>query len=158
MEQSLTLLRRTRATILRTTADLSEEQLHRIPEGFGNNILWNIGHLVVSQQFLTYELAGLPKNISQDWWARFAEGSSPKHWQGRIDTDELLESSLSLIDKTQHDWEQGLFADLPPSQTSFPYTTSFGGDLNSVLEALHYNNFHEGVHYGTIRALRRIVA
>ena len=145
MEQALTLLRRTRETILRTTADLSKEQLHHIPEGFGNNILWNMGHLVVSQQFLTYRLAGLPMNVSEDWWARFAEGSSPRDWQGSIDIDELRERSLELVDRTVRDWEQGLFADLPPGQTKFPYATSFGGELTSVLEALHYNIFHEGV-------------
>ena len=35
------------------------EQLALIPEGFHNNILWNIAHCVVTQQLLCYKLAGV---------------------------------------------------------------------------------------------------
>lgn len=157
MEPALTLLERSRESMLRTLDEFSEEQLYRIPEGFGNNILWNFGHLVVSQQFLTYDLAGLPMNVSDDWCERFIEGSSPRNWQGNVDAVALREASLNLVARTQEDWQQGLFEGVSASQTKFPYTTSFGGELNSVQDALHYNNYHEGVHYGTIRALRLFV-
>jgi len=157
MEQALILLERTRMSMLKTLDEFSEAQLYRIPEGFGNNIVWNFGHLVVSQQFLTYDLAGLPMNVSEDWIERFIEGSSPKNWAGKVDLEELREASLRLVVKTQEDWQAGVFADVSQMKTQFPYKTSFGGELNSVREALHYNNYHEGVHYGTIRALRLFV-
>ena len=42
------------------------EQLNRIPEGFSNNLIWNIGHIIVSQQSLVYRLSGLPTYVSEE--------------------------------------------------------------------------------------------
>ena len=38
----------------------SLEQLNTIPSGMSNNLIWNLGHVVVSQQKLVYALSGLP--------------------------------------------------------------------------------------------------
>jgi len=35
------------------------EQLNKIPEGFSNNLIWNIGHIIVTQQVLIYKLSNL---------------------------------------------------------------------------------------------------
>jgi hypothetical protein len=160
VKHALELLYQTRHTMLATIKGLSKAQLYEIPAGFGNNILWNFGHLVVSQQFLTYRLAGLEVAVSEDWQGYFIEGSNPKDWpQNMQDTFEfaaLWEQSLSLVTQTQQDWQAGRFEGL--SQTQFPYTTSFGGVLTSVTEAIHYNNFHEGVHFSTLRTIKRLIS
>ena len=153
VEKALGLFERTRYSMLKTLDEFSEEQLYKIPDGFGNNILWNFGHLVVSQQFLTYDLAGLPMTVSEDWKERFIEGSSPRNWQdNNIDIQALRDASLSLVTKAQEDWQRGVFENI-----NFSYQTSFGGELKTPLDAINYNNYHEGVHYGTIRALRLFV-
>jgi hypothetical protein len=33
------------------------EQLNKIPEGYNNNLIWNIAHVVVVQQMLVYKLS-----------------------------------------------------------------------------------------------------
>lgn len=35
------------------------DQLNKIPEGFNNNLIWNIGHEIVAQQALIYKSSGL---------------------------------------------------------------------------------------------------
>lgn len=159
VEQALELLYKTRQTMLATINGLSQDQRYNIPAGFGNNVLWNFGHLVVSQQFLTYQLAGLDVNVPEDWQAYFIEGSNPKNWpqnmQDTLDFAALCEQSLALVTQTQQDWQAGRFEEL--SHTQFPYTTSFGGVLTSVSEAIHYNNFHEGVHFSTLRTIKRLI-
>ena len=35
------------------------EQLNKIPEGFSNNLIWNIGHIIVAQQRLVYAASNL---------------------------------------------------------------------------------------------------
>ena len=41
---------------------LSIEELNEIPEGFNNNIAWNFGHVIISQQMLCYVRAGIPSH------------------------------------------------------------------------------------------------
>ncbi len=57
----------------------SLEELNKVPKEFNNNIIWNIAHLVVTQQLLTYNLSGLPMLISDEmvkntervlWWQK----------------------------------------------------------------------------------------
>ena len=58
MKVQFDILAKTRAIILYYIKELSLDQLHIIPDGFNNNIAWNIAHLVVTQQLLHYKLSG----------------------------------------------------------------------------------------------------
>jgi hypothetical protein len=42
------------------------DQLNTIPEGYSNNLIWNIAHIIVLQQMLVYKLSGLPMMISDE--------------------------------------------------------------------------------------------
>lgn len=44
----------------------SLEQLNKIPNGFSNNLIWNLGHIIVAQQGLVYSLSGLSMNITTE--------------------------------------------------------------------------------------------
>ncbi|PHO01645.1 damage-inducible protein DinB, partial [Rhodobacteraceae bacterium 4F10] len=59
MNKQFEVLKRSRDLVLKRIEGLSLEQLHIIPEGFNNNIAWNVAHLVVTQQLLHYKLSGL---------------------------------------------------------------------------------------------------
>ena len=37
---------------------LTTEQLNKIPEGYNNNIIWNLAHLIYAQQSICYVGAG----------------------------------------------------------------------------------------------------
>jgi hypothetical protein len=45
---------------LRFFEEYSLEQLNKIPEGFSNNLIWNIGHVIVAQQSLVYRGSNQP--------------------------------------------------------------------------------------------------
>ena len=47
--------------------NLDLEQLNKVPEGYNNNIFWNIAHTVVTQQILVYKLSGLPMLLEEDF-------------------------------------------------------------------------------------------
>ena len=85
----LTLLYTNRAKLKEIMDQLSEEKLLHIPHGFNNNILWQIGHCVVSQQRLMSLRSGLAMYISESDNNNFNIGSSPKSWIGLPDIQEI---------------------------------------------------------------------
>lgn len=59
MNAQLNVLKVTREFIHNIVKDLSLEKIHEIPNGFNNNIAWNVAHLTVTQQLLQYKLSNL---------------------------------------------------------------------------------------------------
>ena len=137
-----------RQLIQQALAGLSEEAYFNMPQGFDNNIAWNLGHIIVTQQALHYRLSGQPTVTTREDTAMFKTGTSPADWSRRPDTTRLLALLVETRPKLQDDYAAGLFADFRP------YTTSTGVVLQTIEDALAFNNFHEGLHLGAILALR----
>ena len=127
----------------------SLEDLNKIPEKFNNNLIWNIAHLVVTQQLLTYSLSGLPMQISDELVNKYKKGSKVAGNVSQEEINEIKGLLFSTIEQTKEDYENGVF-------NSFqPYTTSTNSTLKSFEEAMEFNNFHEGIHLGYILALKK---
>lgn len=122
-----------------------------IPKGCNNNMLWQIGHCVVSQQRLMYTLSSLPMNVSDSYFMNFKIGTSPKNWLETPDIEEVKTSLIETVDILKRDFEQGLF------QEYKAYTTFAGITLNNVHDAFVYSNYHEGVHVGNLEIFSRIL-
>ncbi|GEM_PF-2526923 len=60
MPKPLDIIRNTRKRLSEMADGHTLEQLNRIPEKYNNNLAWNLGHVVASQQVLCYELSALP--------------------------------------------------------------------------------------------------
>jgi len=132
--------------------DLSTEELLAIPEGFNNNILWNVGHVVVTQQTLTYGLAGQPMHVPDEYLGLYRKGTSPKDWQDTPDIEELKSLVVELPEKFIADYESGHFANYKG------YTSAgTGAVLNTIDDGIAFNDFHEGLHLGNILDLRKFI-
>lgn len=152
MKFSFDALRATRNNILKDIEGLSLEQLNAIPTGFNNNIVWNMAHLVATQQLLVYGLSGTPFVIAQDLIDAYRKGTKPEQPATQEQVDEYKKLFLTTIDKMEEDYDKRIFG------TQFKsYTTSYNITLATLENAIEFNNVHEGVHYGIIRALRRAV-
>jgi hypothetical protein len=132
---------------------LSDEQLLKIPDGLNNNLLWQLGHLVSTGQGLSYRLSGLPQGIPSHYGPMFGKDSSPLNWDNAddIDISEIKSLLLSTLTQTRKDIEAGIFKEYTT------YQTSFGVTLNSFEESLIFRNVHEGLHLGSMMALRKLV-
>ncbi len=144
------LLRQTRQNVLATIKDLTLDQLNTIPPGFNNNILWNVGHIVITQQALQYRPSGLPMHITDDVFELFKKGSSARQYEQET-VDHLKNIYLSMVDLLEDDVASGRF------QTFKEYPTSYGVVLRSIEDAIGFNNLHEGVHFGYIMAQKRAI-
>ena len=151
MNKQFEILKKSRALVLKKVDNLSIEQLHKIPEGFKNNIAWNVAHLVVTQQLLNYKLSGLNCLASDELIETYKKGTLPTETFSEEEFEEVKELLVGLPDTLQEDYEAGIFTEFNA------YETSLGFTLDSIETAISFNNLHEGIHLGTIMALVKLV-
>ena len=125
------------------------EDLVIIPDGFNNNMYWNIAHTVATQQLLHYYLIGNPFRIDKYWVETYKKGTLPTLEVSVAEVEDLgfLLSETSKI--LLKDYDADFFSDYTP------YTTSFGLDLKNIQDAIIFNNVHESLHLGYAMAQKR---
>ncbi len=149
--RSIDFLKAIRQLYVELTKDLTPEQWLEIPPGRSNNILWNVGHAVVTQQMLHYALAGQPMHVDQGLVEALRKGSSPAGWKQPPDIERIRRLLTQLPQQLERDYAAGLF------QQYNSYPTSVGVTLASIEDALEFNNFHEGAHLGMAMAIAKMV-
>jgi hypothetical protein len=127
------------------------DQLNKIPEGYSNNLIWNIGHIVVVQQMLVYKLSGLPMMVSDEMVNTYKKGSKPEHNVSQNEVDEIKSLLMKTIDQTKEDFTNKIFKNYQE------YTTSIGFTIKSAEDAMAFNYFHEGLHIGVMMSLRKFL-
>lgn len=152
IEKQADNLKKGRALMLKVIDGYSLEQINKIPDGFKNNIGWNIAHLVVTPYLLMYKLSGLTPAISEEMIEKYKKDSSP---QGNIidqqEWDEIKTLFTAFPNKLEADYKNGIF------KTYKEYTTSVGVTLNNIDDVISFNAFHEGIHLGVLLGLRKLV-
>lgn len=151
MSQLFTITETSRNLVSKILESHSLDQLNKIPEGFNNNMFWNIAHIVVTQQLLVYKLSGLPMMVSDEIIEKYKKGTKPEQDATQADLDEIRSLLFVTIKKAKEDYDSGVFKNYQE------YPTSTGFILNNVEDALAFNNFHEGLHIGILMNLRKLV-
>lgn len=141
----------TRTTLLKLLNNLTPEQLCFIPKGFNNHILWNIGHILVTEQLLSYKLSDLEMHIDKEFVALYGKGSVPKKNISSKDVDAVISQLIPVIKKAKEDYKNGVF------KTFYEYKTSIGITLNNIDDAIQFNSFHEGIHLGIILSIKKLL-
>ncbi len=151
MKTQFDILRKVRELVVKSIQGLSLEQLHAIPEGFKNNIAWNVAHLVVTQQLLHYRLSGKDCLIPEELIEENRKGTSPTKKFTQEEFDEILELLKGLPNTLEEDFNEGIFTEYKE------YPTSTGFVLDTIETAITFNNFHESLHLGVIMSLKKLV-
>ncbi|WP_207423882.1 DinB family protein [Desertivirga brevis] len=129
----------------------SLDELNNIPKGFNNNIIWNIGHVIVAQQSLIYKSSAQSMLISEDLFHKYKPGTKPTEVVDQEEADELRQLLTTLIPLTINDFHSGKF------KVFNARTTGTGFLLSSLTDAFVFNNFHEGLHLGYIISIRKFL-
>lgn len=151
MEKEFEILKLNRILVLKSIESLSINQLNIIPDGFKNNIAWNLAHLLVTQQLLCYKLSGLEMFLDQPIVEKYQKGSAPSENMRTEELTMIKDQFLVLVEKFREDYGNGIFKDY----TS--YKTSVNISLETIEDAIKFNNYHEGIHLGYILALKKLV-
>lgn len=151
MQKQFETLLKTRQLFLKLIENLTNEQLNKIPQGFKNNIVWNIAHLTVTQQLLCYKLSGLNCLLSEEMIAKFQKGTAPNYIVSKREFETIKEQFLQLPLKLKEDYEKGIF------KNYYEYKTSVDITLNSFEDGIMFNTYHEGIHMGIILQLLKFI-
>jgi hypothetical protein len=144
MDQHIIELALKRSRLLNLTKEVSNAQYNLIPLGFNNNIIWNIGHLIVFSENLLYEKSGLSLPDHYLSLKKFHMGTIPK---GDIEKEEIA----YLRDLYMNSFN--IFAaDLSNIKGSH---TASQDDLKIDERIMNFLLFHEDQHYQRVYALMK---
>lgn len=151
MRTQIEIIRKTRTFLLDLIKDISDDQLNKIPSGYKNNIIWNMGHLIASQQGLCYVRSNLPIVVDEGYMKLFKPETKPEGIISSDAIDTIKKLLLPTIDRLESDYKQHMF-------TSFkPFKNRYGVELQTIEDCINFVVCHEGIHLGYILALRRLV-
>ena len=151
MESTFKILMTNRNIHLSFLEKYTLEQLNNTPQGFSNDLVWNVGHIIAVQQRLAYILAGLPMNITDEFFEKHKPGSKPTGNATQTEVDILKGLVLTLAEKTIEDYKNGVFVNCKE------ITTLTGFNLSSTADAFQFINYHEGLHLGLMMNIRKFV-
>lgn len=152
MHITFAITQTSREVLTRLLENHTLEQLNKIPEGFNNNLIWNIGHIIVVQQMLVYKLSGLPMLISDEMVNTYKKGTKPER---EITQEEVIQMGsllLETIRQTEADYKDKIF------KTYQEFTSMSGFTMNNVEDALAFNYYHEAIHTGIIMGIRKFIS
>jgi hypothetical protein len=93
----------------------------------------------------------LPMHIPDSLFEKYQNGSRPDEKTTQAEVDEIKSLLVDLVEKTQADFEAGIF------KTFHPYQTKTGFKLETLEEAIAFNNYHEGVHLGIMLQIKKFL-
>jgi hypothetical protein len=149
MNWTFDILEKNRKLMVSFLENYSVEQLNEVPKGFNNNIIWNIAHLIATQQLLTYKLSGIPMRVDEAFVETYKKGTKTVAYVSAEEIAQIKELLFSSVEQTKEDYAIGMF------KAYNAYTTSTGSTLTSFEDAMAFNNYHEGIHLGYILAMRK---
>lgn len=141
------LLTQGRKNLLGLLRSFSDEQLNLVPPGFKNNLIWNLGHIIVSQQIICYKYSGITPVIPSHYLDLFKKGTAPDGSIQHEDIAILKELAIDTVVKLREDYQNGIFKEYEGFQSQY------GVRLSTIEDAIVFNNTHEGIHLGYIMAL-----
>lgn len=150
MKWTLDITEKTRTIFKDIIENTSLGDLNKVPEGFNNNIVWNIAHTIVTPQLLVYRLSGNTPRIPEEMIEKYKKGTKPTRDLTQAEVDELKALLFSTLEELKKDYANNIFSNYQEYTVSTNNST-----ITNVDEALEFSNFHDGLHLGYILALRR---
>ena len=151
MESTFNINKTSRNILLTFLENHSLEQLNKIPEGFSNNLIWNIGHIIVVQQMLVYKLSDLPMLVSNEMVEKYRKGTKPEHNIEQVEVDEIKTLLFTTSKQTEKDFSENVFRNYAE------FTTGTGYRLSSAKDAIEFSNFHEALHIGIMMQIKKFI-
>jgi uncharacterized damage-inducible protein DinB len=138
-----------RSRTLEVVAELTEKLADVVPQGFNNNIRWHLGHILTTQERLSFRLIQETLDLPEDFMNLFVNGTKPADWQSAPPD---LPALFKLL-KEQPDRIQERLQSRLDEKIAVPFK-----DLTQLSEVLVFSIGHEATHAGYMMALKKAVS
>src|SRR5436853_7940636 len=108
MNNLIDRIKKTRQFLINLLSDLPAESVNKIPAGFNNNIAWNLGHLIASQQGICYVRSGSKPVVDEKYYLQYKPGTKPEQDINENELEEIKRLLLSSIDQLETDYKSDL--------------------------------------------------
>jgi hypothetical protein len=136
---------RTRGKLSETLEDVSTEVFEIVPDGFNNNIHWQLGHLLITGELFLF---GGQKNLPENYRDFFKPGTKPSDWTSEVPSVNTLLGQLN----EQLDRINDIPAEVFERKLPKPF---LGNETAGELAAM--GAYHEAMHLGQIQSLKRLI-
>lgn len=151
MNRHIERIKGIRIYLLQLTEDLSADELNKVPEGFNNNVIWNLAHIISAQQRICYVRAGQPVVLDEAFVERYKPGTKAEEQLSADDIQAVKAQLLSTIDQLEADLQTGIFDNYTA------WDTRYGVRINTINDAVEFLLYHDGLHTGYMMAQKRLV-
>lgn len=151
MTKQIDIIQKPRLQILDIIEGLTLEHLNYIPAGIRNNIIWNLGHMVAAQQGICYMRAGLPLRVDDTFFQTYKPGTQPERLYTADDLARIKDLFFSTLIQLEADLQTDMFNGYTP------FVTRYGFEITDINDAVSFLPFHEGLHIGTVVAMKKLV-
>ncbi|HZW82387.1 MAG TPA: DinB family protein [Candidatus Deferrimicrobium sp.] len=139
-----------RTATLSAVEGLSDTEANAVPEGFSNNILWNLGHIYFVQERI-FHFAKEPLNIPEGFAQFFGSGTKPADWVGQ---PPAFSEVVGLLKAQPQRIRESLQKRLN-EQVAEPFKIRTL-EMKTLAEVLTFMLYHEGNHAQNIKTIKRL--
>jgi uncharacterized damage-inducible protein DinB len=137
-----------RSFFLKNVEGMDEKIANIQPEGFKNNILWHVGHVLLTAEYFMFGFPEKSTHLPMNYVELFNRGTSPADWNGEVPT--IAELTDQLKD------QMARIKELPEERLQEKLEKQFF-DFKTFGELFNFAVFHETYHLGQIHAMKRVV-
>lgn len=129
---------------------VDEGQVHDVPKGFNNSILWNVGHIILDQDMWFHYLIADNSEVPADYAKFFGYGTSPATWDGTPPSwTELMERLRAQPDQLKNKFTGRL---------EEPLLRESELGMSTIGEVIPRTLYHEWYHLGYIQSIHRCLS
>ncbi|WP_028549758.1 DinB family protein [Paenibacillus sp. UNC451MF] len=144
-EFTFSLIARTRDKLLKQAEQCPADQRNVVPDGFNNNILWQMGHVLTVTDGLVFGISGHPSECPASYRSFFGNGTKPADWSEEPPAWETIMEQL----KDQPNRIQAVLS----RKLSSGLTKENFMKAESIDELLQFHIMHESMHSGMVSGL-----
>lgn len=108
MNKRIEKIKKIRQFLLNQIAGLTAEKLNTIPEGYNNNIIWNLVHLICAEQSICYVRAGQSITVNEKYFLPYTTNTRPNGFIDEEEIESIKKLFISSIDELQTDFDKNI--------------------------------------------------